>query len=130
MSNLAEVILTNATKDTIFEPFKHNIRQRLITSMVLMKKEDLAKSKYLYRKVDELAFWNDISGWFHSNYNYGHTIYDLANNSIEIPNDMNVRSSEYIAVAGDHVIDEDYNIYIIYGWTLDNGSSQIYFDFV
>ena len=130
MSNLAEVILTNATKDTVFEPFKHNIRQRLTTAMVLMKKADLLESKYLYKKVGQLDFWNDISGWFHSNYNYGHTIYDLTDNCIEIPNDIQKKTTEYIAVAGDHVIDEDYNIYIIYGWTLENGSSQICFDFV
>ena len=136
MRNLVNVILQEATADVRYESFKHNTRQRLRTGIVLMKKEDLLSSKYLYKKVDQLNFWNEISGWFHSNAD--HKIYDLAEGGIEIPPDLSVTrkildSSSlhgYFAVAGDHIVDEDYNVYVIYGWNNSDSGSEIYFDFV
>ena len=137
MRNLVNVILEKATEDVRYRSFKHNTRQRLRTGIVLMKKEDLESSKYLYKKVLTLDFWNEISGWFHCNAPE-HKIYDVAGNNIEIPVDLSVTrkildSSSllhgYFAVAGDHVVDEDYNVYVIYGWNNDSGS-EIYFDFV
>ena len=57
MTNLALDIITNATMDTPFEPFPHNLRQRLRTRIIVV---DEIPKKYRVKKMYDLDFWNDI----------------------------------------------------------------------
>ena len=57
---MIESILTKATEDTYFKPFPHNLRQRLKTRIVIVNE---IPKKYLCKKICDLDFWNDISGF-------------------------------------------------------------------
>ena len=70
------------TADTKFEPFPHNYRARLKTRIVIF---DTIPKKYLCKKICDLDFWNEISGFIHCNYNYGHKVVDTTNGEVEIP---------------------------------------------
>lgn len=58
--NLIEMILTKATEDTHFKPFPNNRRQCLKTSVIVV---DEIPKRYLCKKVCDLDFWNEISGF-------------------------------------------------------------------
>lgn len=67
---------------------KHDYRHGLRTPIVLVNSlSDLAGLHC--KKVSELDFWNDISGFFHQNSD--HTVYDITNGDVEIPADIPVR---------------------------------------
>lgn len=130
--NLIESIFIKATEDTAFKPFPHNLRQRLKTNIIVV---DEIPTKYLCKKICDLDFWNEISGFIHSNYNFGHKIVDTTNGEVEIPHDVNVinrslDSSFFLVAAGDHFITKDYEVYRCYGWENPGGGAEIYFDFV
>lgn len=132
MPNLAEAIITNATMDTPFKPFPHNRRQRLCTRIIVV--EEIPK-KYHVKKMYDLDFWNDISGFFHANVEYGHKVIDTTNGMVEIPNDIetayqSVDSSFFLVAAGDYFVTKDYEVYRCYGWDNSSGGSEIYFDFI
>ena len=129
--NLIEKILTTATEDTHFEPFPHNHRQRLKTNVIIVNE---IPKRYFCKKVCDLDFWNDISGFIHANYDFGHDIVDTTNGEVEIPNDVkidncSIDSSFFLVAAGDHFITKDYEVYRCYGWKNDH-NADIYFDFV
>ena len=130
--NLIEMILTKATEDTQFTPFPHNRRQRLKTSVIVV---DEIPKRYLCKKVCDLDFWNDISGFIHANARFGHSIIDTTNGRVEIPDDVKVinrsiDSSFFLVAAGDHFITKDYEVYRCYGWENCDRSADIYFDFI
>lgn len=124
-------ILKRCTEDTKFVPFKHNKRHRLATRAIVVNE---VPKRYLVRKVCELDFWNDISGFFHTNALY-HKIVDTTNGAVEIPVDVScisqdIESSWFMVAAGDHFVDKDYNVWCCYGWENESGGAEIYFDFV
>ena len=151
-------ILENCTKDTKYNVLPHNRRHRLITPIIVVSSIDDYKEYHdsyydsyyekevkrcgglLFKKIDELDFWNDISGFFHANTSCypAHPVYDTTNGDVEIPHDIEVRrswdgelgSTSSPIVAGTIIVDKDYNVYQVYGWVNQNGSSDIYFDFV
>lgn len=157
ISGFAHYIIEHATEDTKFEPIRHNIRHRIITPIILVDNVDKYKHKddsyydpdldrhiynhsgLLFKKVGELDFWNDISGWFHTNtrcYN-PHPVYDTTNGEIEIPSDVPVRTTwdgkigslTSPIVAGAYLVDKDYNLYLVRGWYNSDGSLDSYLDF-
>ena len=111
------------TADTKFEPFPHNCRAGLKTRIVIF---DTIPKKYLCKKICDLDFWNEISGFIHSNY--------TTNGEVEIPDDVPVIHQEldgYIPiVAGDYFINSNYEVFRCYGWNNESGGAEIYFDFV
>lgn len=134
-------ILEKATEDVEFEPIKHNTRGGLlVTPIILVDDINKYRNKLLFKKVGELDFWNEISGWFHSNSKCSipHPVYDTTGGMIEIPSDVPVRTTwdgecgslTSPIVAGAYIVDQNYNLYIIYGWNNCDRSSEIYFDFV
>ena len=129
---MIESILTKATEDTYFKPFPHNLRQRLKTRIVIVNE---IPKMYLCKKICDLDFWNDISGFIHNNYNYGHKVVDTTNGEVEIPHDvevtnMSIDSSFFLVAAGDYFINKDYEVYRCYGWENASGGAEIYFDFI
>ena len=74
--NLIETILTKATEDTHFEPFSNNRRQCLKTSVIVV---DEIPKRYLCKKVCDLDFWNEISGFIHANYDFVNSIIIIIN---------------------------------------------------
>lgn len=128
--NLAEKILETSFEDVSFKPFTNNMRQRILTRIIVV---DSVPEKYLCKKVYELDFWNEISGWFHSNIN--HKVVDTTHGEVEIPSGMDVRegtigSLSCLVAAGDHFVDSEYNVYRCYGWEKSGGGADIYFDFI
>lgn len=134
-------ILEKATEDVEFEPIKHNTRGGLlVTPIILVDDINKYRNKLLFKKVGELDFWNEISGWFHSNSKCSipHPVYDTTGGMIEIPSDVPVRTTwdgecgslTSPIVAGAYIVDQNYNLYIIYGWNNCDKSGEIYFDFV
>ena len=120
------------TADTKFEPFPHNCRAGLRTRIVIF---DTIPKKYLCKKICDLDFWNEISGFIHCNYNYGHKVVDTTNGNVEIPDDVPVihqsLDDSYIPiVAGDYFINSNYEVFRCYGWNNESGGAEIYFDFV
>ena len=124
--------VTFMTADTKFEPFPHNCRHGLRTRIVIF---DTIPKKYLCKKICDLDFWNEISGFIHCNYNYGHKVVDTTNGNVEIPDDVPVihqsLDDSYIPiVAGDYFINSNYEVFRCYGWNNESGGAEIYFDFV
>ena len=130
MMNVKE-ILAHAIADVEFKPFPHNCRAGLRTRIVIF---DTIPKKYLCKKICDLDFWNEISGFIHCNYNYGHKVVDTTNGNVEIPDDVPVIHQEldgYIPiVAGDYFINSNYEVFRCYGWNNESGGAEIYFDFV
>ena len=130
MINVKEMI-ANALADVEFKPFPHNCRAGLRTRIVIF---DTIPKKYLCKKICDLDFWNEISGFIHCNYNYGHKVVDTTNGNVEIPDDVPVIHQEldgYIPiVAGDYFINSNYEVFRCYGWNNESGGAEIYFDFV
>lgn len=129
---MIETILKAATEDVSFKPFPNNLRQRLKTRIIIVNE---IPEKYLCKKICDLDFWNEISGFIHCNYNYGHKIVDTTYGEVEIPHDvevtnMSVDSSFFLVAAGDYFINKDYEVYRCYGWNNVSGGSEIYFDFI
>ena len=93
-------ILERCTEDTKFVPFEHNKRQRIATRIIVV---DEVPKRYLAKKVCELDFWNDISGFFHANSH--HKVVDTTKGTVEIPADVprtfqDVESSMFLVAAG------------------------------
>lgn len=92
------------------------------------------QKKYLVEEEISLDFWNEISGFFHSNNKSGIKIYDYRTTDWEIPSDIKISgkgpiTSSYIPVSvGDRIIDSDYNVYKVVGFVNSNGSTDRYFD--
>ena len=125
-------ILATATEDTKFTPFPHNFRQRLKTNINIVNE---IPKRYHCKKICDLDFWNDISGFIHANAKYGHKIIDTTNGEVEIPHDVetinrSIDSDYFLVAAGDYFINKDYEVYRCYGWENCDGSAEIYFDFV
>lgn len=80
---------------------------------------------YYIKKIGELDFWQEISGFFHSS---NKKVFNCGT-SIDVPDDIELLSAEGPSCAGDYVVDEDYNVYRVYGWDNQN-NSDIYFDFL
>lgn len=142
MTNAKE-IQAKAFADVEFEPFPHNYRHILRTRIVIF---DTIPKKYLCKKICDLDFWNEISGFIHSNYNYGHKVVDATDGNVEIPDDVSVihqaLDDSYIPiVAGDYFINSNYEVFRCYGWkmetevqkfistsfNLNRGNSRVYF---
>ena len=131
-TDLCKKIIDSSIEESKFKPFPHNMRQKLITHIVLVNE---VPKEYLCTKVCTLDSWNEISGWFHSNID--HPVIDTTKGSIDIPKDIDdikyrdiTDSLRFGITAGDHILDKNYNVYRCYGWNNASGSSEIYFDFV
>jgi hypothetical protein len=83
---------------------------------------------YHLKKIGELDFWQEISGFFHAR----EKVYiqegceELATEIV--PEDITKISGLSVA-AGDYVVDKDLNVYRIYGWDNQN-NSDYYWDFL
>ena len=132
-------ILEKATEDTKFEAMKHNLRHGLVTPIVLVDSIGKYQRKLHLKSIGQLDFWNEISGWFHANTRceVPHPVYDTTDGAIEIPSDVPIRNTwngdlgnlTSPIVAGACLVDKDYNLYIVYGWVNDDGSSSCCLDF-
>ena len=89
--------------------------------------EFLADEYYYLHKIDELDFWQEISGFFHSRSKV--YVQEGADFAVEIiPDDIEIHYGMSVA-AGDYVVDKDLNVYRIYGWDNQN-DSDYYWDFL
>ena len=124
----------NVLSDSVFGVMPHNRRQRFYTPIILVKDISMCTDKVLLRKIGELDFWNEISGFIHMNVRHNHKVYDFINSGIEIPDDVEVKTFYSIngldspLVAGSIFIDADYNVYICYGF-INQHNSDVYLDF-
>lgn len=157
-STVASTLVDRATDEIHFDPIKHNIRHSLVTPIIVVddvnkysrkdesyydsywEREIKRHSGLLFKKVGQLDFWNEISGWFHANTRctIPHPVYDTTDGEVEIPSDVPVRNTwdgvlgslTSPIVAGAYLVDKDYNLYRVYGWTNDSDRDTIFIDFV
>lgn len=129
--------MTNLFADVMYRSFPHykdNLgRVTLKTNIVLMDNPEKCDAIGIV-KIGELDFWNDISGWFHSNAN-SHKVYRFNNASVEIPDDVDVTEFSRIGgfvdgfTIGSVVVDQDYNVYVVHSFHRSSGS-DIYFNYI
>ena len=89
-------------------------------------------SGLVFKKIHELDFWNEISGFFHQNAK-NHKVYCIPECEVEIPSDIECKhwdgkigSLSSPIVAGACIVDKDYNVYIIDGWYDEYGNLDNY----
>ena len=129
------------TADTKFKPIPSVNRFGRSNAIFLMDSipeitppgENMAShKKYVVEEEMVLDFWNDISGFFHSNSHLG--VCDYRETDWEIPSDTNIKvkgsiDSLYIPVSvGDRIVDSNYNVYKVVGFYNQNGSIDRYFN--
>lgn len=149
------------TADALFAPMPHNYRARLNTPIVLINNiEDVQRKPYTAtvdadgydverdfwsdglrtRKIGSLDFYNEISGFLHTNVAAGHKLYDACS-GICIPEDLEAKTifpyhddrNGFPTCAGMILIDHNFDVYICYGWDRDDmngGGSSIYYDWL
>jgi hypothetical protein len=131
MNTLVKSILENSTTDTVFKPFPLGNRFNIKTGIWL---HDSVPENLVVKEEFNLDFWNEISGWFHSNVTIGHPVYDARkDSSFEIPEDIQPKEPVGIGswechVVGDRIITPDYKVYKVYGFVNSSGGSNIYFN--
>ena len=130
MDNLVREILKTATVDTLFKPFPLGNRFNTRTGIWLC---DEVPGDLLVEEEVELDFWNEVSGWFHSNNN--HKVYDSRKETnFEIPEDVCIEPSKPCIgsweahVVGDRIVTADYKVYKVYGFVKPNGGLDIYYN--
>jgi hypothetical protein len=83
---------------------------------------------YHLKKIGELDFWQEISGFFHAREKVyvqegaEDWAYEYIPTDISIINGLSV-------CAGDYVVDKDLNVYRIFGWDNDH-NSEYYWDYL
>lgn len=136
-------VLAYMTKDTDIKPIPSCNRFGMSNCIFLMDSipevtpsglHAATHKKYIVEEDVELDFWNDISGFFHSNDNAGISIYDYRSTNWEIPSDITIRGvgsidSKYIPISvGDRIVDSNYKVYKVVGFFNSNGSIDRYFN--
>ena len=113
----------------------NNHRQHLINNIHVAEVIDGNKvykapdHRYYYvSKIDELDFYQEISGFFHSRSKcyVQEGMEDFARENV--PEDVQLISGMSVC-AGDYVVDRDFNVYRIYGWD-NSDDAEFYWDFL
>ena len=120
----------NVLEDSIFNPIPRVIVEYrddmlskdvvldVLSPIILVNNiDDCPETKLFnlhFRKIGSLDFWNEISGFIHTNVNAGHELYDFHHSGIEIPEDMkSIINPDYsVQLLGAIFIDSDYDVYI------------------
>lgn len=137
-------IVSETTKDTKIKAIPKRNRFGISNSVFMMdtipeikctnSNPVVVKAKYLVEKELELDFWNEISGFFHSNEKSKIQFYDYRTENWEIPTDITIYrrgsvADSYIPISvGDRIIDSNYSVYKVIGFINHDGSSDHYFD--
>ena len=100
------------TSDAIFKPMPHNYKHGLKTPIILVNNisdvhrksydairnrdgydivEECYSSGLLTKKIGTLDFYNEISGFLHTNVAFGHDLYDASSGICCIPEDVHVK---------------------------------------
>lgn len=149
------------TADALFTALPHNYRHGIKTPIVLVNNiEDVQRKRQtcifdcdgydvqrecwtkglLVRKIGSLDFYNEISGFLHTNTAAGHKLYDACSGIQCVPEDIEVTTippyhtnyNRFPSCAGMILIDHNFDVYICKGWVYDeyngDGSSEVYLD--
>jgi len=117
-----------------FPDYKDNLGRTTLRTNVILMDDPESDKRIGVSKVGELDFWNDISGFFHSNKN--HRVYNFNNASVEIPDDIEVthfnRHGGLVDgfTIGSVIIDQEYNVYVVHSFHSASGGSDIYWNYV
>lgn len=128
-----------------FPHYKDNFGRVTLRTNIILMDNPMSDEEIGCTKIGTLDFWNDVSGWFHSNCKE-HPVYSFQNASVEIPADIEVRHfNEHRGLVdgftiGSVVVDPEYNLYVIHSFYAPrqssysrvhaSGTSSIYFNYV
>lgn len=114
----------------------NNVRHGLVSNIHIadvidgkkIRKGNVENGYYYVSKIDELDFYQEISGFFHSRSKcYVHCGMEKFATE-NVPSDVPLIFKVSMC-AGDYVVDKDFNVYRIYGWDNSRGS-EYYWDFL
>lgn len=105
--NLAEAIMETATKDTKMDP---------LLGPGVIGVEETIPDNLIVSVEQRLDFWNEISGFFHSNVNNHRVITTGDKVPFEVPDDVKVYTGWTGPYKlGDYIVTSDYIVYLVHG---------------